>query len=155
MWLPGMGVLTAVCLTYEIRCGHKSSSQVTHIACTFACLPSFPSNMSTDRSTTHCHWWLSRFFRHHHCPSPSCSSHLHWNTSPSSPSPLCSSTIQEETCLTTAKWAPQSKEGQKRRRCRRKEVSIKGRTLCVVCVCACYVLASQPSPYVWYMTRKT
>ena len=133
MWLPAMcymysmGVITAVCLVYEISCGHKSSPQLTHVTCTFACLPSFLFNMSIDRSTTPCHWWHPRPFRNHHCPS--FPSHLHWITSPSSPSPLCSSTIKEEICLTTDKWAPQFKEGQKRRR--------KEEHLCGVCVCVC------------------
>ena len=33
-----MGVSTAVCLTYEIGCGHRSSPQVTHVS--LACLSS-------------------------------------------------------------------------------------------------------------------
>ena len=164
MWLPAMcymysmGVITAVCLVYEISCGHKSSPQLTHVTCTFACLPSFLFNMSIDRSTIPCHWWHPRPFRNHHCPS--FPSNLHWITSPSSPSPLCSSTIKEEICLTTDKWAPQFKEGQKRRRRRRRkeiavmEVSIRDVHLCGVCVCVCacacactcHVLASHPVP---------
>ena len=63
------------------------------------------------RRTSHHLLWLSRFFSDHTYPSPSCPTHLYWDPSTSTLSPLCnSSAIQEETCWTTDEWALQFKE---------------------------------------------